>query len=153
MNLIKSAVISICFTAVAIGIIEAIAPKNTHTRQLRLLTGAILLLSLLTPLLSLSKAELKIPDFTQYSISDENALSSAAALAAKTDISQILSANGVKSAKIKIITDITEQGGINLNKAVITVLPADYENAVKSAEYIKNGIVSDVCVERNGDAQ
>lgn len=153
MNMVKSAVISICFTAVAIGIIEAIAPRNAHSRQLRLLTGAILLLSLLTPLLSLSKTDIKLPDFTQYSVNDESSLSKACALAAKSDIAQILSANGIKSAKIKIITDITEQGGINLNKAVITVSSADYENALKAAEYIKGGIVSDVSVERDGDLQ
>lgn len=153
MNYVKTAVISICFTAVVIGIIEAIAPKNANSRQLKLMSGAILLLSLLTPFLSLSKADIKIPDFTQYSVNDTSSLQSAAAKSAKTDIAEILSANGIKSAKIKIITDITEQGGINLSKAIITVSDADYENAVKAAEYIKSGIVSDVSVERNGSGQ
>ena len=50
MDIIKSCILSVCFAAVAVGIIEALLPSGSFKRQMRLITGALLIISLLTPL-------------------------------------------------------------------------------------------------------
>ena len=66
MEILKTAVISVCITSIAVGIIESVLPNNSHKRQLRLLTGAVIILSIISPF---SKAgDLDFPNYSSETV-------------------------------------------------------------------------------------
>lgn len=139
MDILKSCVLSICFTAAAVGIIEALLPSGTFKRQMRLITGALLIISLLTPLKLLQNASL--PDFSADTdaFSPNEQLQSAAAASVKEQLSQVLRQYEIDSAKITVYTDIGADNCIELSKVTAAVNKSDIDkasHAAKAAESI-----------------
>lgn len=147
INLLKAAVISICFTAIAVGIIESLIPDDSYKPQLRLLTGAVLSLSLILPLTRMPKIELPELSAQNVTVSVNEQLSRAAAASAKEDIEAFLRQFGIDKAKISVFTDIGADNCIVINKACLAVAAADIEKASSAARAAENTLGYDVEVE------
>ena len=134
MDIIKSCILSVCFAAVAVGIIEALLPSGSFKRQMRLLTGALLIISLLTPLKLMQN--ISLPDFSanigEYSPNEQ--LQSAAAASAKEQLSAILRQYEIDSAKITVYTNIGADNCIELTKAVVAVEKSNIDKASRAAK-------------------
>ena len=134
MDIIKSCILSVCFAAVAVGIIEALLPSGSFKRQMRLLTGALLIISLLTPLKLMQN--ISLPDFSanigEYSPNEQ--LQSAAAASAKEQLSAILRQYEIESAKITVYTNIGADNCIELTKAVVAVEKSNIDKASRAAK-------------------
>lgn len=134
MDIIKSCILSVCFAAVAVGIIEALLPSGSFKRQMRLLTGALLIISLLTPLKLMQN--ISLPDFSanigEYSPNEQ--LQSAAAASAKEQLSAILRQYEIESAKITVYTNIGTDNCIELTKAVVAVEKSNIDKASRAAK-------------------
>ncbi len=147
MNILKSAVISICFCSVAVGIIEMLLPDNSYRNRIRLLTGAVLMISMLTPFFSLSKLEM--PEFSDSIVDFEvnESLEKAAAMSVSSAVDDILQKHGVQNAKISIFTDRNADNSININKAVIAVEKSMIANASAAAKEASDKLETRVEVE------
>lgn len=134
MDILKSCILSVCFAAVAVGIIEALLPSGSFKRQMRLLTGALLIISLLTPLKLMQN--ISLPDFSanigEYSPNEQ--LQSAAAASAKEQLSAILRQYEIDTAKITVYTNIGADNCIELTKAVVAVDKIDIDKASRAAK-------------------
>ncbi|MGN0113822.1 MAG: stage III sporulation protein AF [Acutalibacteraceae bacterium] len=134
MDILKSCILSVCFAAVAVGIIEALLPSGSFKRQMRLLTGALLIISLLTPLKLMQN--ISLPDFSasagEYSPNEQ--LQSAAAASAKEQLSAILRQYEIDTAKITVYTNIGTDNCIELTKAVVAVESSDIDKASRAAK-------------------
>ena len=134
MDILKSCILSVCFAAVAVGIIEALLPSGSFKRQMRLLTGALLIISLLTPLKLMQN--ISLPDFSanigEYSPNEQ--LQSAAAASAKEQLSAILRQYEIDSAKITVYTNIGADNCIELTKAVVAVEKSNIDKASRAAK-------------------
>lgn len=134
MDILKSCILSVCFAAVAVGIIEALLPSGSFKRQMRLLTGALLIISLLTPLKLMQN--ISLPDFSanigEYSPNEQ--LQSAAAASAKEQLSAILRQYEIDTAKITVYTNIGADNCIELTKAVVAVDKNDIDKASRAAK-------------------
>lgn len=140
MDILKSCVLSVCFAAAAVGIIEALLPSGTFRRQMRLLTGALLIISLLTPIKLMQNVSL--PDFSANisEYSPNVRLQSAAAASAKEQIGAVFRQYEIKSAKITVYTNIGADNCIELTKAVVAVDKTDIDKASKAAKAAQNAI-------------
>lgn len=140
MDILKSCVLSVCFAAVAVGIIEALLPSGAFKRQMRLLTGALLIISLLTPLKLMQSVSL--PDFSasisEYSPNEH--LQSAAAASAKEQLCEFLRQYEIESAKITVYTNIGADNCIELTKAVAAVHKSDINKAESAATAAENAM-------------
>ena len=147
MNILKSAVITICFCSVAVGIIEMLLPDNSYRNRIRLLTGAVLMISMLTPFFSLLKLEM--PEFSDSIVDFEvnESLEKAAAMSVSSAVDDILQKHGVQNAKISIYTDRNADNSININKAVISVEKSMIANAGTAAKEASEKLETRVEVE------
>ena len=138
MDILKSCILSVCFAAVAVGIIEAMLPSGSFKRQMRLLTGALLIISLLTPLKLMQN--ISPPEFSAKSeeYSPNEQLQSAAASSAKEQISAILRQYEIEHAKITVYTNIGADNCIELTKAVVAVNKSDIDKASRAAKSAEN---------------
>ena len=129
MNSLKETVITLIFSAVAVGLCELLIPKNSFKNQIRIITGAVLLISMLSPFLG----GFEIPEFNPSDFNaDYNAKENAErsiAYAAKNEIADIIIENGIEKAKIIINTGLDENNSINIESAVILL---DREGLTKS---------------------
>lgn len=119
MNEIKSLVISLIFTTIAISICELLVPKDSYKNQIRLITGTVMLLSLISPFASginFDKIDFDI-SYKDVVISSET--EKAVAMSINNDIQEILFKNGINEGKIIIETDFDDQGSIIINKVYI----------------------------------
>ena len=138
MEILKTAVISVCITSIAVGIIESVLPNNSHKRQLRLLTGAVIILSIISPF---SKAgDLNYPNYSSETVAVDinESLQNIVAVSAKNEISEILKTNGINNAKIIVCTDIDDKNCIVINNAKILLI----KNDMKYAKQVIDGINS-----------
>ncbi len=125
---------SVCFTAIAVGIIEMLIPKESFKPQMRLITGAVLIISMLVPMYSISKLEIPDIDSQTISVDVNDSLASAAAASIKQEISSDLADNGINTAKIIVYTDIGKDNSIIINKAEILVGKNDIDKASTAAK-------------------
>lgn len=119
MSEIKSLVVSLIFTAIAISICELLVPKDSYKNQMRLITGTVLILSLISPFVSGIKIDdinLNAPtNDVEITYSTERAV----ATSINSDIQDILLDNDVKEGKVIIKTDFDEQGCIIIEQVII----------------------------------
>ena len=119
MNTLKDIVISLIFSAVAVGLCELLIPKNSFKNQMRMITGAVLLISMISPFLS--GFIMPVFDFSDFSVdysAEENAERSVA-YAAKNEIADIILKNGVNKAKITVNTGFDENKSIIIDSVII----------------------------------
>lgn len=138
MNDIKSITISIVFTAVVIGIIELLLPKNQFKNQMRLITGTIILLSLISPLTyDFKDLNLNIIDYNNENLNYENS-EKAVASSLNYEINVILDENGIENGKVIIETGL-ENSSIIIRKVNILLNKKDkiVEEKIKNEIYNK----------------
>lgn len=113
MTGIKEAVISLAFSAISIGLCELLIPKNSFKNQMRLITGVVLFISMISPFVyGIDLADFDFSfDIDNYDYS--NVSEKSVAYAAKNEIVEILEANNVTNGKITINT------GLDKNKSII----------------------------------
>lgn len=119
MTALKEIVISLIFSAVAVGLCELLIPKNSFKNQMRMITGAVLLISMISPFLS--GFNMPVFDFSDFSVDysvEENAERSVA-YAAKNEIADIILKNGVDKAKITVNTGFDENQSIIIDYVII----------------------------------
>ena len=137
MNYIKSITISIVVTAVVIGIIELLLPKNQFKNQMRLITGTIILLSLISPLTyDFKDLNLNVIDYNNEILNYENN-EKAVASSLNYEINVILGENGMENGKVIIETGL-ENSSIIIRK--VNILLNKKDKIVE--EKIKNEIGS-----------
>ena len=138
MNDIKSITISIVVTAVVIGIIELLLPKNQFKNQMRLITGTIILLSLISPLTyDFKDLNLNIIDYNNENLNYENN-EKAVASSLNYEINEILDENGIENGKVIIETGL-ENSSIIIRKVNILLNKKDkiVKEKIKSEIYNK----------------
>ena len=111
MNGIKSVIISLIFTSVAISICELLVPKDSKN-QIRLITGTVLILSLVTPFLSGINFEDVNFDVYSKDIDVSYNTEKAIVMSIKCDIQDVLDEIGIKKGKIIVETGFDAQGSI-----------------------------------------
>lgn len=105
MNDIKSITITIVVTSIVVGICELLLPKNEYKNQMRLITGTVLLLSIISPF----SYEFEKIDFDfnnqvyDYNITHKTEKS--VALSLNYEIKKILNENDVFDGRIIIQTE------------------------------------------------
>lgn len=118
MTSVKSIVISLIFCVFTISICELLIPKNSYKNQMRLVTGGILLITILSPFLGefdFSKWSFeKSFDYDFSRISDKTV-----AYAYKTEIFDILNVNGVENTNLTINTTTDENNSIKVKSVII----------------------------------
>ncbi len=121
MSMFKEAVTAVCFAAIAMGAAELLLPDGGMKPQLRLLTGTVLIIAILTPCIGLLRMqpEQYIEDFSEYT--QQQSLEQTAAKSYARNLSVLLSAAGVQDAKIQINTDMSESGSIQMKGATVYV--------------------------------
>ena len=121
MSMFKEAVTAVCFAAIAMGVAELLLPDGGMKPQLRLLTGTVLIIAILTPCIGLlrTQPEQYIEDFSEYT--QQQSLEQTAAKSYARNLSVLLSAAGVQDAKIQINTDMSESGSIQMKGATVYV--------------------------------
>ncbi len=119
MNEIKSLVISLIFTAIAISVCELLVPKESYKNQMRLITGTILIISLISPFVSkINFDDYKI-DFNIEDVVITNETERAVATSLSNDIQSFLYENNVEQGKIIIETDYDDNSSIIIDQVVI----------------------------------
>ncbi|MBQ2676606.1 MAG: stage III sporulation protein AF [Clostridia bacterium] len=153
MNLLKEAVMSICITAVCVGVIEMLLPKGSFRAPMKLLTGTVLIISLITPILNPPDIQFDVDaEYSNlyktelYDKSLESLMQNSAVLI-KQNISGIIYQNGISSAKIKIIMDKDHESRIVIKGAEIYLNKSDMDRADKLIREIKGQTGIDVRVE------
>ncbi len=117
MNDIKSIVISIIFCIFTISLCELLVPKNSYKNQMRLITGAILLITMLSPFLngvSFNDFDIKENSYDINRITEKSV-----ALGYKTKIFEVLKKKEIENAKISINTEIDQNNSIKVNDIII----------------------------------
>ncbi len=135
MNGLKEAVLAICFCAIAVGVIEMLIPKNKYKAQMRLITGTVLMLSLLTPFIS--GIDLDLQPAQGKAVLDSEILEKSAAASAKEQIRVILYDHDITYAKIVINTDTNADNRIVINEAQLFLNKGDIDRAVFAAKEIE----------------
>lgn len=115
----KNVVVSLIFTTIAISICELLVPKDSYKNQMRLITGTVLILSLVSPFIngicfdeidfSISSSEVDVTYETEKAV----------AMSLNNDIQEILTENGITNGKIIINTDFDKQGSIIVEHVII----------------------------------
>lgn len=128
MTNIKEAVISLIFSAVAIGLCELLIPKTSCKNQIRLITSVVLLISMISPFIN----GFEIPEFdlksSESNVDYYESAEKSVAYAAKNEISEILSENNIEDAKIIINTGFDENNSIILDSVIILFDKKDKAN-------------------------
>ena len=141
MTSVKEVVISLIFSSVTIGLCELFVPANTLKNQMRLITGSILIISMITPFLNgidISDFEIPNADYKNYSISDKT--ERAVAISAKEEISEILNQLNINDAVIKINTLRDENNSILIESVLILFDEKDKSKSEKTANRIYNSL-------------
>ena len=137
---IKEIVVSVVFTSVAIGLCELLVPDNSYKNTIRLITGAVMLISIITPLTK--DFEFENIDFSSNSINIDvsGATEKSVALATKNEITDVLKENNIEKAKIIITTGCDENSSIIVDKACILFDKKDKSNYKEISSIIFNRI-------------
>lgn len=137
MNQLKEIILSICFAAVAVGVIEMLAPQNNFKNPIRLVTGVVLILSIASPFFK--PIDFDFEDFTlNQSYNVTQSLEKSVAMSAKESISQILSEEGIYKARIIINMDRNADNCIEIKGAEILFLKNDLQRAENVVIKIEN---------------
>ena len=133
MSDLKNAVISLVFSTIAICLCELLIPKDNYKNQVRLITGCVLIICMITPFFNgFNFEELHFYNKNEVNINEK--LEKSVAYAVKNEISQILDEHDIHTATIKIITDFDENNSIIVESVIIL-----FDNKDKSkSEYISN---------------
>ena len=145
MNALKESILSICFVIIAIGVIEMLIPAGSFKPQMKLITGVVLIISILSPFLGRSNIDFEKFEYnivTENNISDS--LQRGAAIAIKDAISELINKYGISKAKIKITMDKTTDNSIVINKALILFLEKDIDKTDKLCKEIEEKLGIDV---------
>lgn len=138
MNTLKEIVISLIFSAVAVGLCELLIPKNSFKNQMRMITGAVLLISMISPFLSgFNMPEFDFSDFSVVYSIEENAKRSVA-YAAKNEITDIILKNGIDKAKIIVNTGFDENKSIIIDSVIILFDKKDKAKTQTVADEVKD---------------
>lgn len=143
MNGLKETIISLIFSLVAVGLCELLIPDNSFKNQIRLITGAVIIICMISPFVN--GFEIKEFDFSsfenEYDIAGQAERS--VAFAAKNEIEDILRENQIETAKITITTDKDENNSIIIDSVVIY-----FDEKDKSKEsYLSNLIENKLGIE------
>lgn len=119
MTGVKEAVISLAFSAIAIGICELLIPKNSFKNQMRLITGIVLFISMLSPFVyGIDVSEFDF-DFNINNYDYSNVTEKSVAYAAKNEIVEILELNNVTNGKITVNTGLDKNKSIIIDSVII----------------------------------
>lgn len=146
MNALKDSILSICFIIIAVGVIEMLVPFGNFKPQMKLITGAVLVISIVSPFLNSENFNFDFDKFN-YSVTDSgvtDSLQMGAAISIKESISEIIKKYGVTKAKIKISMDNTTDNSIVINKALILFLEKDIDKTDKLCDEIESRLGIDV---------
>lgn len=135
MTAVKGLIISLIFCVITISICELLIPKNTYKKQMRLVTGSILLITMISPFLSgIDLSEFNFDNNAEYDVSGIS--HKTVAYAYKTEIFEILERNDIDNTKITINTATDENNSIIVESAIILFDKTDKSKI----ENIKNSI-------------
>lgn len=149
MNGVITAISTLIFAAMAMGLIESLLPPDSLKNRLKIITGAVMILSVLSSILSLRGEKLPdINDFEPYT--GAPALQKAAANCTAADIRDIFTKYGVKTDKITVYTDKTDDGRIVIIKAYVSVHDADVTAANSAATAARDALGITVTLENGG---
>lgn len=140
MNTLKEIVISLIFSAVAVGLCELLIPKNSFKNQMRMITGAVLLISMISPFLGgFTIPDFELSDFeTDYNI--EESAERSVAYSAKNEIADILYENDIENAKIIVNTGFDENKSIIIDSVVILFDKKDKAKTQTVTEQVKTNL-------------
>ena len=138
MNTVREVVISLIYSTISVGLCELLVPKNSYKNQIRLITGTVLIISMLSPLISdFGLKSIEIPHFNNnYEVSAN--VSRSVAYALKNELEEIVCNNGVDKAKIIIQTGKDENNSIIIDSVVILFDKKDKEVSHTIAKQVEN---------------
>ena len=140
MNTVKEIVISLIFCALAVGLCEMLVPKHSYKNQMRLITGTVLLVSMLSPFITDYNFEsISIPSFND-SVEVSDSASRTVAYALKNEIQEIIYDYNIKQAKIIIKTGEDENKSIIIDSVIILFDKKDKGMTQKVVKQIENKI-------------
>jgi hypothetical protein len=149
MTALKEITLSICCLCIVVALIDILIPQNSYKTSLKLLTGAVILFTVLTPFggdFSLIKTDYHFRqlDIDEITGNINERIAKAASDKAGAEIESIMKKHNAEG-EIKIFADITEQGSINIERAVIELSqpPRDTQLMIDEIKE-KTGITADI---------
>lgn len=123
MSVFKELAITLCCVCVVCSVVDMLMPSGSMAKPMKMLTGAVLLIALITPFTK--EVSFDVSDYYYRSLSSDeiskrvnNDMARGAANAVAKEIDAILKSKNI-SARIKIIVDIDESGCIDIRRAEI----------------------------------
>lgn len=148
MTSVKSIVISLIFCVITISICELLVPKNTYNNQMRLVTGAVLLITMISPFVSgIDFSEFNFEKSSDYDFSEIS--HKTVAYAYKTEIFDILENNNITNSKITVTTDLDENNSIKVKSVIILFDKRDKNKIPFVKKDIKEKLDVDIQAEIN----
>ncbi len=126
MEQIRTAVLSLCLTVLGLTLAESILPLEKYTKQIRLMTAAILLTVLLKPLtglhLPLLHTELSVPDDTVSELTGLAAQARDSAVSERlcSALNQQMQSQNVPCKVIAVSAHISEDGSIVISEVTVS---------------------------------
>lgn len=119
MNTLKEITVSLIFCSVAIGLCELLVPKESFKNQMRLITGCVFLICILSPFVN----GIELPEYDFSDLNTEFDITESAersvAFAAKNEISELLKEYNIENASISITTGLDKNNSIILESVII----------------------------------
>ncbi|MBQ7129361.1 MAG: stage III sporulation protein AF [Clostridia bacterium] len=117
MITVKGIVLSLVFCVFTISLCELLIPKNSYKNQMRLITGAVLIITMLSPFIG----GIRLDDFEfNNQLNDISGVTEKTlAYGYKTEIFEILKDNDIDNAKITISIKTDENNSINVSNVII----------------------------------
>lgn len=130
MNGIREWAFSLCFVAVACGIMEMLVPSASIGKVFRFTVGVFFLICILSPVMMRS--------YTPPTITHENVQAQSQEIADKLTQSVNKRFNKESEQRLKrILTDNLSKSGIKTDKVIINISTKDKENIIISSVYIE----------------
>lgn len=137
MELLKASISSISILTITICIVEMLLPSNSYRKQIGLITGAVLVLTMIIPLCCLSGVSIPQIDYELVDSDISASLEKAAAEAMKNEISAELENMKINNAKIRVFTNINSDRCIIINKAEVCVDNEQIEATKKAMQTLE----------------
>lgn len=154
MESIRTWSVAVCLAALGCAAMQLLAPKAGTGKIFRLVIATFFLCSLLAPLLALpSWEELDfggVPEFVTTELLEDTVqqqVERQVQTATRTYLEEALAERGVSAEKIEVDTDISEDGGIYIQRIVVTVDKQTVPVAKLVGEVIGNRLETTVTVE------
>ena len=154
MSTVQGWMLSLCFAAVAAGVLTMIIPNGSAARVMRILLACFVLCIIITPFtgkvsLGVELPEISSPPTEAFSRLNEvlfNQMAESAADALKPQLEQCVRQCNVEEAEIKLILNRGEDGRIEVQGVQIMVSKEDMDSAGRIRSFVKSQLGLDATV-------